>query len=161
MSNTCCLNTTCLHENGIICCHNTLCSINLSLFFNVETSLGLNTMMPLLKAILSLIKFSQVRDVFVYDIITTIKICDEDVYHMFYDSQSSFKGDVFTNFKALINITHDNINLCRIIDLNTDIDHLAFEFVGQHIWATSTNHIGALVFVTRDIYGDVVACVKW
>jgi hypothetical protein len=84
---------------------------NLSLFIYVETLLGLNAMMPLLKAIHSLIKFSQIRDVFACDFIAVVKIYDGGVYHMFYDSQSFFEGDVFTNFKALINITHDNISL--------------------------------------------------
>jgi hypothetical protein len=84
---------------------------NLFLFTNVETLLGLNTMMPLLEAIHSLIKFAQLKDVFVYDFITIMKICEGDVYCMFCDSQSSFEGDVFTNFKALINIAHDNISL--------------------------------------------------
>jgi hypothetical protein len=79
---------------------------------------------------------------------------------MFCDSQSSFEGDVSTNFKVLINTAHDNISLRWIIDLNTCIDYLAFEFVSQHIWATFINHIGALVFVTRDVYGDVVASMK-
>jgi hypothetical protein len=46
---------------------------------------------------------------------------------------------MFTNFKALINIAHDSISLRWIIDLNTNINHLAFEFVSQHIWATFTN----------------------
>jgi len=68
-----------------------------------------------------------------------MKIYEGDVYCMFCDSQFSFEGDVFINFKALINIAHDNINLRWIIDLNTCIDHLVFEFVSQHIWATSTN----------------------
>jgi hypothetical protein len=84
---------------------------NLSLFTDVETLLGLNAMMSLLKAIHSLIKFAQLKDVFVYDFIAIVKICEGDVYHMFYDSQFSFEGDVFIIFKALINTTHDNINL--------------------------------------------------
>jgi hypothetical protein len=37
---------------------------------------------------------------------------------------------------------------------------VAFEFVGQHIWTTSTYPIGAHVFVKRDIYGDVVTFMK-
>jgi hypothetical protein len=78
----------------------------------VETLLGLNAMMQLLKA---------------------VKIYERDVCRMFCDSQSSFEGDVLINFKVLINIAHDNINLCWIIDLNACIDHLAFKFVGQHI----------------------------
>ncbi len=107
---------------------------SLSLFTDVETLLGLNAMMPLLKAVHSLIKFAQLKDVFVYDFIIIVKICERDVYRMFYDSQFSFEGDVFINFKAFINTTHDNINLCWITNLNTSIDHLAFEFVDNTSW---------------------------
>jgi hypothetical protein len=33
---------------------------------------------------------------------------------------------------------------------------MAFEFVGQHMWATSLNKIiGASIFVMREKYGDV------
>ncbi len=99
----------------------------------METLLGLNAMMQLLKAIHFLIKFAQLRDVFVYDFMVIVKIYERDVCRMFCDSQSSFEGDVLINFKVLINIAHDNINLCWIIDLNACIDHLAFKFVGQHI----------------------------
>jgi hypothetical protein len=37
---------------------------------------------------------------------------------------------------------------------------LAFKFVGQHIWATFLDQIRASIFVTREIYGDVVACMN-
>jgi hypothetical protein len=71
---------------------------NLSLLTNVETLLGLNVAMLMLKAIHSLIKFTQLRDVFVYDFITVAKICEGDVYHMFCDKQFSFEDNVFNNF---------------------------------------------------------------
>jgi hypothetical protein len=59
---------------------------NLSLFIDVETLLlGLNVMMALLKVVHSLIKFTQLKDVFVCDFITTMKICEGDMYYMFYD----------------------------------------------------------------------------
>jgi hypothetical protein len=103
----------------------------------VETLFGLNVMRPMLKAIHSLIKFAQLRDVFVYNFITTIKVGEGDVYRLFYDRQSSFEGNVFNYFITLINSVHKNINLCWITDMNTKIDHLAFEFDGQHMWATS------------------------
>lgn len=66
----------------------TICStkFNLSLFIDVETLLlSLNAMMVLLEAIHSLIKFTQLKDVFVCDFITIVKICEGDVYYMFYD----------------------------------------------------------------------------
>jgi hypothetical protein len=37
---------------------------------------------------------------------------------------------------------------------------LAFEFVGQHIWATFKNQMGASGFVTRPIFVEMVAFVK-
>jgi hypothetical protein len=63
------------HENGIKCYHNTSGQFNLFLFTNVETLLGLNAMMPLLEVVHSLIKFAQLRDVFVCDFISIVKIC--------------------------------------------------------------------------------------
>jgi hypothetical protein len=91
------------------------------LLIYVETLLGLNAMMSMLEAVHSLIKFAQWKDVFVYDFITWMKICGRDAYHMFYDVQSSFEGNVFNNFIAF-NIAHENINLHWIIDLNIKID---------------------------------------
>jgi hypothetical protein len=51
----------------------------------METLLGLNAAMPMLKAVHSLIKFAQLRDVFVYDFISLVKICEGEVYWMFCD----------------------------------------------------------------------------
>jgi hypothetical protein len=67
---------------------------------------------------------------------------------------------VFNNFIALTNTIHESINLHWITTLNIQIDHQACEFVEYHMWATSLYQIGASIFVTREIYGDV-AYVKW
>jgi hypothetical protein len=107
-----------------------------NLWINVEFLFGLNVMMQMLEAIDSLIKFAQLRDVFVCNFIT-IKVGEHDVYWMFYDRQSSFEGNVFNYFTTLINNVHKNISLCWITNMNTKIDHLAFEFDVQHMWATS------------------------
>jgi hypothetical protein len=68
------------------------------LLINVEILFAFNVMMPMLKTIHSLIKFAQLKDVFVYNFITTIKVSEGDVYRMFYDRQSSFEGNVFNYF---------------------------------------------------------------
>ncbi len=38
---------------------------------------------------------------------------------------------MFINFKALINIAHDNVTLHWIIDLNTCIDHLTLNLLAN------------------------------
>jgi len=89
-----------------------------------------------------------------------MKICERDVYQINCHNQSYFQNDVFENFHALINSTHENISLQWIINLNIKIDHLAFEFVGHHVWATYVDQIGAFSFVTKHVYEEVVAFVK-
>ncbi len=53
---------------------------NLCLLTHVKMFLRLNVIMPILEVVHSLIKFSQLRDVFVCDFITTMKICELGVY---------------------------------------------------------------------------------
>jgi hypothetical protein len=101
------------------------------LLIDVETLLGLNAMTLTLKVIHLLIKFAQWRDVFVYDFIVGVKICERDVYHMFYDMWSFFESNVFNNFIALINIAHENINLHWITNLNIIIDHWLLNLLGS------------------------------
>ncbi len=67
---------------------------------------------------------------------------------------------MFNNFTNLINTVHESINFYWITNLNTIIDHLAFDFARQHMWATFKNKIEASIFITREIYGNVVASVN-
>jgi hypothetical protein len=89
----------------------TFAKSNLCLLTNVEMLLGLNVIMALLEAMHSLIKFAQLRDVFVCDFIAIVKICEGDVYWIYCDIHSSFQGDVFMDFQALIDFAHESINL--------------------------------------------------
>jgi hypothetical protein len=122
--------------------------------------LGLNVVMPLLEVIHFLIKFAQLRDVFVCDFIAVVKIYEGDVYHMYCDIHSFFQGDVIMNFQSLIDCAHASINRRWIIDLDIRTDHLVFEFVGQHIRATFVDQMGAFGFVTRLVFAKNVAFVK-
>ncbi len=135
---------------------------NLFLMNGVESLLGLNVMMSMLQATHSLIKFVKLKDVFVYDFMAIVKICEGDVCCMFCDKQFSFpfEGNVFNNFTILINTVNENVNFHWITSLSIGIDHLAFVFVGQHMWATFLDQIGASIFVTREKYGDVVASMN-
>lgn len=58
----------------------TFAKYNQYLMVNVKMLLGLNVIMPLLETIHSLIKFAQPHDVFVCNFITTMKICEKDIY---------------------------------------------------------------------------------
>jgi len=94
---------------------------NLSLLTNVDTLLGLNAMMLMLKEVHFLIKFAQLKYVFVCDFIVIVKICERDVYHMFCDRQSFFEGNVFNDFTTLRNIAHENISFYWITNLKLEL----------------------------------------
>ncbi len=53
---------------------------NLCLLINVQMLLRLNAIMPLLEVVHSLIKFSQLCDVFVCDFMAIMKICELGMY---------------------------------------------------------------------------------
>jgi len=59
---------------------------NLSLIINMETLLGLNVMVPLLEEIHYLIKFAQLKDGFVCIFISIVRICEGNVYYMYYNT---------------------------------------------------------------------------
>ncbi len=82
---------------------------NFCLMTSVKMLLGLKAIMPLLEEVHSLIKFSQLHDVFICDFIATMKICEMDVYMMYYDNHYYFQGDVFGNFHAFINNVHESM----------------------------------------------------
>jgi len=76
------------------------------------------------------IKFAQFKDVFVCDLVVAIKVCQGNVYSMYCDHTSKFIIDSFWAFKSLLNLKHENIHMCWIIDVKFGISHLAFELNG-------------------------------
>jgi hypothetical protein len=57
--------------------------------------LGLACIFPLLESVHAFIKFPQFKDVFVFDLVAAIKVCQGDVYNMYCDQTSKFIVDSF------------------------------------------------------------------
>ncbi len=56
--------------------------------------------MPLLKYVHALIKFARSKDVFVCDLVATIKVYQGDVYNMYCDQISKLTTNSFWAFKS-------------------------------------------------------------
>jgi uncharacterized membrane protein len=63
---------------------------NLDLLCDLHMLLGLSCLLPLLEVVNALIKFAQGRDVFIYDFVATIKICQIYLYMMYLDPSSNY-----------------------------------------------------------------------
>jgi hypothetical protein len=97
---------------------------------NIHSLFGLVCIFPLFESMHALIKFAQLKYAFVCDLVATIKVCQGDVYNMYYDQTSKFTANSFWAFKSLLELKHENIHMCWIIDAKFGIPHLAFELNG-------------------------------
>jgi hypothetical protein len=109
--------------------------LNYEQLCDIHILLGFACIWPLLEFVHVLIKFAQSRDVFVCDLVVPIKDCQGDVYNMYCDSTFKFTINSFWVFKSLLELKHEIIHMCCIVDAKSRIPHLAFKLNGQHVWA--------------------------
>jgi hypothetical protein len=79
---------------------------NLSLLYDVSILLAFPWILPLLESINSLIKFVQVGNVFVFDMIVAVKICQVEIYMMYCNSANSFQPIHFQLFSVVADHSH-------------------------------------------------------
>jgi hypothetical protein len=89
----------------------------------------------MLETLNSLVKFAHLHNVFICDLVTTMKLCQDDLHKLYV----AFNYDVSRGFHGLVETNHDDICIKWITNLNIGIDHLGFEFHGQHVRAKHKN----------------------
>jgi len=85
--------------------------LNYEHFCDIHILFGLACIFPLLEFVHALIKFAQFRNLFACDLVATIKLCQSDVYNMYYDQTSKFTINSFCAFKSLLELKHENIHM--------------------------------------------------
>jgi hypothetical protein len=79
---------------------------NFELFYDVNLLISLSCLLPMLETIHVLIKFALKKDVFVCDFITTIKICNGQLYSHYFDLETKYMFDISKSSKIwLLTIT--------------------------------------------------------
>jgi hypothetical protein len=128
---------------------------------DLQILLGFAYILPLLKSMHVLIKFAKMKDVFVCDLVAAIKVCQGDLYNMYLEKSFNFTANTFWAFKSLFECNHENIHTKLIPNLNSKLQHLAFEVNGQHIW-TMHHDLETMTptFVIESIYVVVESLVK-
>jgi hypothetical protein len=99
-----------------------LCDVNLLISFVC--------LLPMLETIHSLINFVKKWDIFVYDYVATIKICQGQIYFHYSNSIMKYVFDVLKKFQDLVVCTHIIVHLkwkAYSLDLNMFyVDYLCF-----------------------------------
>lgn len=60
--------------------------------------MGITPFMPLLETVDVLVTFAQKRDIFIFDFVVALKICEGQLYSLYVDKCTSFGGDEFCAF---------------------------------------------------------------
>ncbi len=126
-----------------------------------QVFLGFACILLLLEFVHVLMKFAQMTNIFVCNLVIVIKVCQSDIYKMYFDQTSKFPTSNFWAFKSLLEFKHENIQMQWVLDLNSRIWHLTLETNGQHIWAVHWNlETNFLSHVTKDVFVVVKSLVK-
>lgn len=116
---------------------------------DLETLLGLASVVPLMEAIQSLTKFAQSRDVGISDFVAVVKQWHIQLYSLYMDPSIAFKGNEFSLYKDFTKIQWDTILMKWVNDLDTSEEHLVLTSskICASIFATHA-HIRSMKDVT-------------
>jgi hypothetical protein len=118
--------------------------VNFELLCDVNLLIFLCCLLPTLEIIHALIKLAQKRDVLVCDYLSTIKICQGQLYFQFVDPATKYVYDIFKYFQGLIACNHYNVHMkwkTNSLNLNTPSnEYLAFDSSNYTFWATCKCH---------------------
>jgi hypothetical protein len=70
-----------------------LLQVNLGLLTDLHLLFGLAIVLPLMEAFGSLLKFAQRWDVFIYDFIVVVKVCQGQFYRLYFNNNTAFIND--------------------------------------------------------------------
>ena len=105
------------------------------LLCNPYPFLGMCCLIPPLESIDSFVKFSQGRDVFVCNMVATIKMCQEQLLSLYCDRTTCYSSDESLSLKNLLECSHEAIHMKWVSDLNDHRHELSFVVNGQSLWA--------------------------
>ncbi len=90
-----------------------------------------------------------------------IKVCQGETFSLHIDFNTKFKSNAFEAYKTLVGARHESIIMRWVTNLNTNVEHLAFDVNQQYIWATHLSlENGVTRFVTIDVNVATIAQVE-
>jgi hypothetical protein len=137
---------------------------NLGLLSTVHMLFGLACILPLMESMQSLLKFAQRGDLFISNFIAIVKVCQGQLYNLYYDAVLSFQGNDFWSFHGLLQGDHQEIHTKWVIDYNTKCTkHFAFVINGEKIWVHGgilCPNTNVMMPMTQTTFATVVQLVK-
>jgi hypothetical protein len=138
--------------------------VNFEFRCDVNLLISLFSLIPMLEIIHALIKFAQKRDVFVYDYVATIKICQRQLYIHYSNPTMKYSFNVFKEFHDLVDYIHNTLHLkwkASSLDFKiSSVEYLCFHSINFTFWATSLDGHGQKMQGFREIFNGLVDAIK-
>jgi len=137
----------------------------LASLLDVSISVALSCFLLLFQTMNSLMKFGQQRDIFIYNSLGAVKICQGRLYSLYSDPKTCFSSDAFMEFKQLLDCKHGSMSLVWVLhclDLNESgpSDQLSYT-CGEKIYlAIYLNTNGRDASVTHEVFNILVKDIK-
>ncbi len=117
---------------------------NMGYLCDIEMIMGLICIMPLLKAMHTLIKFVQGQNSFVCEFVTFVKICCVELYNMYFNLEKKYNQEHFKAFFDLYQSTNDQLLIGWWIDHATNIYFVIFYFMNKQYQLHKKCHFTSL-----------------
>jgi hypothetical protein len=139
---------------------------NYNMLADVRRLLSLAVILPLLQSIKNLIVFAQSSGIYVCDFTRALNLCIMDIHDLYRDSSKAFQSDAFSCFKAICELSHEQLKMRWFTDLNDGSEHLVFDGhhgtkAGAHLNAISLDpNSGTSIFVTKELWRTIIVEIK-
>ncbi len=106
---------------------------NLNQMCDVKFILRLLCILPLLKCVHMLVKITQGQDVFICDLVESVKFVQHKLYRLYCDPYMKFNDLAFDNFNAIEIVNNENLPMNWFYYFNDGKDamYVAFSCVGH------------------------------
>jgi len=105
-----------------------LAQTNFDLLFDIFMFIGFTCLFPLLEIMHTFIKNSQQKNVFVYDYVVAIKVCQGQFNGLYNDPNPCYSSNAFKDFKDILDYKH-GIMSQRWITFEFDLNILGVEYL--------------------------------
>jgi hypothetical protein len=125
---------------------------------------GMAYILPLMESMQSLFKFAQQGDIFISNFIAIVKLCQGQLYNLYYNATLSFQGNELWSFHELLQDDHEQIHTKWVTDYNTKCTkHLGFVINGEKIcahWGVLCPDTNVMLSVTQVTFATMVQLLK-
>jgi len=129
---------------------------NFELLAGGEDLLSLALFISMVNVVHCLIKLSQTCDIFICDLVQSIKVCQGELAKTFIEASNAYNTTKFPRYNDLVNLRCAEIPMeWRDLDEESGIYHLVFKFGKTTVWARCIDKQTKLkIFVIQKEYNS-------